>query len=79
MNRSSFAVLFSSLYFLVYLLVLPLDYLQLTWFLFFFSPLVLVYVVYSVIRYGSYSGKELVEEEEWGYEDADKETPGTWG
>lgn len=77
MNRASFAVLFSSLYFLVYLLVLQLAYYQLTWSLFLFSPFIILYVAYSVIRYGKYSGKELEDDEEWGYEDFDKDKPGT--
>ncbi|MDB5119279.1 MAG: hypothetical protein JWN56_497 [Sphingobacteriales bacterium] len=41
--------------------------------MFLFSPLVVLYMVYSVIRYGKYTGKELMENEEWGYEDMDKE------
>lgn len=30
-------------------------------------------MVYSVLKYGKYSGKELAEDEEWGYEDTNKE------
>lgn len=72
MNRASFSVLFSSIYFLVFLVALPLGWSQLTWSLFLFSPLLLVCLAYSVIRFGHYHGKELEEGEEWGYEDVNK-------
>lgn len=37
------------------------------------SPFLLLWMCYSVIRYGIYHGKELGENEEWGYQDKDKE------
>lgn len=37
------------------------------------SPLLVIWMVYTVIRYGSYSGRELREGQEWGYEDVDLE------
>ena len=79
MSRSSTAVLLSGIYLLSFLVLLQLGYSYLTWILFLFSPFVLVYLVYSVLRYGIYTGKELAEGEEWGYEDADKQELGTWG
>ncbi|WP_353197753.1 hypothetical protein [Parapedobacter defluvii] len=33
------------------------------------SPLLVIWMVCTVIRYGSYNGQELREEQEWGYED----------
>jgi hypothetical protein len=44
------------------------------WTLFLLSPFVVLYMVYMVIRYGVYSGRELDEDEEWGYEDVDKKS-----
>jgi hypothetical protein len=79
MNRSSLAVLSSSLYLLFFLVVLQTGYYHLTWILFLLSPFVLLYLVYSVLRYGVYSGKELDKDAEWGYEDVDREELGTWG
>ena len=79
MNRSSLAVLSSSLYLLLFLVVLQTGYYHLTWILFLFSPLVLLYLVYSVLRYGEYTGTELTEDQEWGYEDVDRDGLGTWG
>ena len=72
MNRASFSVFFSSFYFLVFLVSLSTGYEPLSWFLFLFSPFLILYVAYSVIRYGKFTGKELEEDEEWGYEDWDK-------
>ena len=79
MNRSSLAVLSSSLYLLFFLVVLQTGYYHLTWILFLLSPFVLLYLVYSVLRYGEFRGTELTEDEEWGYEDVDREGLGTWG
>ena len=40
--------------------------------LFFLSPFLVIWMVYRVIRYDSYHGKEL-NDEEWGYADKKKE------
>ena len=40
--------------------------------LFFLSPFLVIWMVYRVIRYDSYHGKEL-NEKEWGYADKKKE------
>jgi len=37
------------------------------------SPFLLLWMCYSIIRHGIYHGKELRENEEWGYQDKDKE------
>lgn len=41
-------------------------------FLFFISPFLLIWMVYNVIRFGDYKGRELEEDEEWGYADKKK-------
>lgn len=41
--------------------------------LFFLSPFLVIWMVYRIIRYDSYSGRELNEGEEWGYADKNKE------
>ncbi len=43
--------------------------LRLLLFLFSISPLFLVWMVYTVLRYGRYTGRELGHDEEWGYQD----------
>ncbi len=35
-------------------------------------PFLMIWLLYSVIRYGKYQGRELAEEEEWGYADKEK-------
>ena len=79
MNRSTFVIILSGLYLLVFLVSLQLGYEGMAWVLFLFSPLNILYLAYSVIRYGKYTGNELKEGEEWGYEDVDKNDVGTWG
>ena len=36
------------------------------------SPSLIVWMIYSVIRFGKYNGRELSEDEEWGYADKEK-------
>jgi len=38
-------------------------------FVFTFSPLLVIGLVYSVIRHGEYKGRELNKDDEWGYYD----------
>jgi len=35
------------------------------------SPILMVWMAITIIKYGKYTGKELREHEEWGYEDRD--------
>lgn len=73
MNRSSFAILSASLYLLAYIILLNLGLLGWAWIFFSISLVVLIAMVCIVIRYGEYTGHELKEDEEWGYEDYTKE------
>jgi len=50
----------------------------LTRFLFFLFPILLVWIVFSILRYGKFEGKELGEQEEWGYTDKDKNELGVF-
>jgi hypothetical protein len=45
----------------------------LTGLIFFLSPFAVIWMVYRVIRYDTYHGKELKENEEWGYSDKNKD------
>lgn len=69
MDKSSFAIVLGSLYLLAFLIALHTGYDTWVWGLFLFSPLVIIGMVYTVIRYGKFTGRELKENEEWGYED----------
>lgn len=37
--------------------------------MFFLSPLLVIWMVYTILKYGKYEGRELEENEEWGYAD----------
>ena len=65
-----FAAVFATVYLLVYVIFLEMDFLpNVTAVLFFFSPALLVWLAYTVIRHGKYTGTDLREDEEWGYQD----------
>ena len=36
------------------------------------SPFLVIWMVITILKYGKYTGKELGEQEEWGYEDRKK-------
>ena len=44
----------------------------LTSFLFTLIPFILLWIVYSILKHGKFEGKELEDQEEWGYTDKDK-------
>jgi len=46
--------------------------LPVAYFIFCISPVLLIWMVYSVIRHGKYEGRELKDSEEWGYQDKEK-------
>jgi hypothetical protein len=69
-RNPAFATLVSTGYLLVYLILL-FNEATLGWALLLLSasPFVLFWLVYTVIRYGKFPGKEFTEEQEWGYQD----------
>lgn len=46
--------------------------------MFLLSPVLVIWMVYTVLKYGKFEGKELKEGEEWGYSDRSKETLGVF-
>jgi hypothetical protein len=44
-------------------------------FIFALSPFLMVWMVLSVIRYGKFTGKELRDDQHWGYEDREDLNP----
>jgi len=66
-KSSGFAISFASLYLLTFLLLLHFQLERAVWLMFLFSPVVIIYMVYTVIKYGKYTGRELGENEEWAY------------
>lgn len=49
------------------------DWLHVIYFISSIGPFLMVWMVYSVLKYGNYKGSELAKEEEWGYADKKKE------
>ena len=59
---------------LVYcVLVFTQSAIRLSYTIFVASPFLMIRMAYSVIRKGKYAGKELEEDEEWGYADKKKD------
>ncbi len=74
LKNPAFAITAVSLYLLVYVVLAQLQFsASVLVSIFSFSPVIVIWMVYTVIRFGSYSGKELQDGEEWGYEDKKKE------
>jgi len=75
LRKPNFAVTVTSVILFVYCLLIyrnsPIAY-----FIFSISPFLVLWTVYTVIRFGIFRSKELTEDEEWGYEDKNKEELG---
>jgi hypothetical protein len=70
LKHPSIVTLFATIYLLAYVVLLQYNLASdVTWIMLFLSPVLLVSLAYSIIRYGKYSGKELDENQEWGYQD----------
>ncbi len=68
-KNPAFAVITGSVYLVFYCVCLNVETLQeAVWYLFAFYPFLLIWVVYTILRYGRYTGPEL-KEHEYGYED----------
>ncbi len=73
-----FSIAAASLYLLVFLILVWGNYPTGAAWMFFFSPVVILWMAYTIIRHGIYTGTELEADEEWGYEDRDKSTLGVF-
>ena len=76
LRKPSFAVTVASLYLVVYLMFFHRSDFNAVLAMFLAAPAVLIWMAYTIIRYGKFEGKELQENEEWGYSDRDKNSPG---
>jgi hypothetical protein len=65
-------ILVSALLIIYATLILFQKWLLVAYSIYLISPLAIVWLVYQVIRNGKYNGRELQENEEWGYADTDK-------
>lgn len=70
MKRVNTIVILVTLYLVAYTIVFHSNPPQwLPALMFTLSPFLVVYMVYSVLRYDTYDGPELQPNEEWGYQD----------
>jgi len=79
MKKFKIAIIFATVYLLVYVLLIQINFdYAFIFIMFSFSPVVLVYMVYQILKNGRYLGKELGANEAYGYQDVDKNTLGTF-
>lgn len=70
LKNSSFSVIAVTTYLIIYCVLLQIEYTQwLAFRMFLFSPFLVIWMVYTVLKYGVYAGRELAEGEEYGYQD----------
>ena len=76
LKHPAISTLFATVYLVVYVVLLQFNLANnFTTILFFFSPVLLCLLAYSIIRYVTYDGKELDEDEHWGYQDRPDKKP----
>lgn len=77
MRKPGRITLFASLYLLLYCLLLQVKAAEsIAMLMFFFSPLIVGWMVFVVIRHGVYAGHTFSDTEEWGYQDRNKDELG---
>jgi len=79
MKKEILPVLIVSCVLVLYNFLMMFDGLSvITGIIFFISPFLIVWMIYSVLRFGTYTGKTLEEDEEWGYADKEKKELGVF-
>lgn len=69
LTNATFSIIFTTAYLVIYCIFLQAEHLQrLAVGMFLLSPFVLCWMVYIILKYGRYTGRELSEDEEFGYE-----------
>lgn len=69
-KNSTFSVITVTLYLVLYCILLQIESTQwLAFRMFVLSPVLVIWMVYTVLKYGVYTGRELAEDEEYGYQD----------
>jgi predicted membrane chloride channel (bestrophin family) len=78
-RKPSFAVAVVSAILIIYCILINFEIsLSIGYLIFGISPFLLIWLAYTIIRHGEYNGKELAEDEEWGYQDKNKEELGVF-
>ena len=76
-RNTNFVIAAGSVYFLIYLILVFFNlWINIALAMFFFSPLIILWMAYTIIRYGKYTEKELGPDEDWAYGDREKEDLG---
>jgi hypothetical protein len=75
LKQPAFAVTSSSILLLIYC-VLVVRQSPVAYFIFSISPLLVIWTAYTVIRHGIFKSQELKKDEEWRYDDKEKEELG---
>ncbi|MBU1820805.1 MAG: hypothetical protein KKG00_04730 [Bacteroidetes bacterium] len=68
LQNPTFAGIFSTLYLVLFVLVIVLGYGDIAMVMFLFSPILVLWLVYTVLRYGKPSGRTF---DEYFYDDVD--------
>ena len=69
-KNSVIAAIIATIYLIVYILLLQLNsYSIIAALLFFFSPALLIWLAITILKNDVYKGRELKEDEHWGYQD----------
>ncbi|MVT08299.1 hypothetical protein [Chitinophaga tropicalis] len=70
LRNSKFSIIAVTTYLLVYCVLLQIERTQsVAVLMFVISPVPLIWMVYTILKYGKYNGRELAENEEYGYQD----------
>lgn len=70
LRNSTFSIIAVTAYLLVYCVLLQIERTQsIAVLMFIISPAPLIWMVYTILKYGKYNGRELAENEEYGYQD----------
>jgi sensor histidine kinase YesM len=73
------ATLFVTAYLIIYTLLHQSGAsLQILGAMFLLSPFLVVWMAYTILRHAEYNGRDLYEDEEWGYADKRKEDLGSF-
>ena len=70
LKRPAYMTIFASLYLLVFVIFIQLNvFFNLVHVLFLCSPIVVITLMWRILRYGNYKGKEFTKDQHWGYQD----------
>ena len=79
LKNPAFVVVFVTVYLLIYTVLFQnLASMNVLMTMFMLSPFLVIWMVLVVLKYGKFKGRELEDDEEWGYSDRLKDTLGTF-